>query len=208
MGLRNWFLARTYERRMRGLEEAGLSAMRRQLLSMARGDVLEVGAGAGVNLTHYPTSIRSVTASEPGSTMLRQLTQAAAQLGNKVTVVQAAADALPFADASFDTVVSTLVLCGVEDQEAAMQEMRRVLKPDGVLLVLEHVRADSAELAEQQDRYNRLNRFFTGCNCNRSTRRTLQQCGFTVEGVRVTEIPGAPALVRPAIIGAAYPAPS
>lgn len=118
-------------------------------------------------------------------------------------VLRAPAEDLPFGDATFDVAVSTLVLCGVDDQPRVLRELRRVLRPDGRLLFFEHVRADDPALARHQDRMNWLNRLVVHCDCNRPTLETMREAGFVVE-VTATTLPKAPKFVSPAIFGEAY----
>jgi ubiquinone/menaquinone biosynthesis C-methylase UbiE len=203
MGLRKTLFAATYDRLSRGSEEAGLRALRRGLLAGASGRVLEIGAGTGANLGLYDGTIDGLVLTEPESPMLRRLQHAAHEHAPLAQVVQAPAEQLPFDDDAFDTVVSTLVLCGVDDQIQALQEARRVLKPGGRLLFLEHVRSDDPSLARFQDRINRLNRFVVHCDCNRQTLATIEAEGFNVSRLERTELPKAPKFVRPLIVGAA-----
>jgi ubiquinone/menaquinone biosynthesis C-methylase UbiE len=203
MGLRKTLFAATYDRLSRGSEEAGLRALRRGLLAGASGRVLEIGAGTGANLGLYDGTIDGLFLTEPESPMLRRLQKAAHEHTPLAQVVQAPAEQLPFDDDAFDTVVSTLVLCGVDDQIQALQEARRVLKPGGRLLFLEHVRSDDPSLARFQDRINRLNRFVVHCDCNRQTLATIEAEGFNVSRLERTELPKAPKFVRPLIVGAA-----
>lgn len=203
MGLRSRLFALTYDRLMAGGEKAGLGAARAELLADATGAVLEVGAGTGLNLAHYPTSVRSLALAEPDRAMLRRLEHSATCTSKPVTVLRAPAEDLPCDDDTFDTVVSTLVLCSVDDQPRAMREIRRVLKPGGRLLFLEHVRSDDPGLARRQDRVNWFNRLTTGCDCNRPTLRTLEQAGFVVDRVLHGELPKSPSFVRPMIVGSA-----
>jgi SAM-dependent methyltransferase len=118
-------------------------------------------------------------------------------------VLRAPAEDLPFDDATFDTVVSTLVLCGVDDQPRAVREISRVLRPGGRLLLLEHLRSRDDAIARYQDRVNWLNRLLVGCDCNRPTLQTLERGGFAVDDITHGEMPTAPAFVRPMIVGAA-----
>ena len=203
MGLRSWVFALTYDRLMAGGEAAGLAAIRAGLVSEATGDVLEVGAGTGLNLAHYPARVRSLTLTEPDAAMLRRLARSVAVDIRPATVLRAPAEDLPFDDASFDTLVSTLVLCGVDDQRRAVREMRRVLRPGGRLLFIEHVRSADATLARRQDRINWLSRLATGCDCNRTTLRTVEQGGFLVEDVVHGDLPKSPSVFRPMIAGRA-----
>ncbi|MGN6799600.1 MAG: class I SAM-dependent methyltransferase [Gaiellaceae bacterium] len=203
MGLRASLFAATYDRLSRGSEEAGLRALRQGLLAGATGRVLEIGAGTGANLGLYNGTIEGLVVTEPESPMLRRLQKAAHEHMPHAQVVRAPAEHLPFESGSFDTVVSTLVLCGVDDQVQALQEARRVLKPGGRLLFLEHVRSDDPSVARFQDRMNWLNRFLVQCDCNRSTLATIEAEGFTVVQLQRTELPKAPTFVRPLIVGAA-----
>src|SRR5512146_838915 len=139
MGLGGWLFASIYDRFTAGAEQAGLRAHRERLLSGARGRVLEIGAGTGANLPFYRTA-ESVTVAEPEAAMARRLARRIREQPRAIEMLHAPADRLPVPDAQFDTVVSTLVLCTVPDQAAALRELRRVLKPGGTLLFLEHVR--------------------------------------------------------------------
>ena len=118
-------------------------------------------------------------------------------------ILRAPAEDLPFEDDSFDTVVSTLVLCGVDDQVRSLREIKRVLRPGGRLLFLEHVRSDDQALARFQDRMNWLNRIVVDCDCNRPTLTTIEATGFSVSRLERTEMPKAPKFVRPLIVGSA-----
>jgi ubiquinone/menaquinone biosynthesis C-methylase UbiE len=203
MGLRTSIFAATYDRLSRGSEDAGLRALRRDLLAGASGRVLEIGAGTGANLGLYNATIDGLVVTEPESAMLRRLRKTAHEHMPLAQVVQAPAEHLPFADGTFDTVVSTLVLCGVDDQARSLQEARRVLGPGGRLLFLEHVRSDDPSLARLQDRMNWLNRLVVQCHCNRQTLAAIEAEGFIVSRLERTELPKAPTFVRPLIVGTA-----
>jgi ubiquinone/menaquinone biosynthesis C-methylase UbiE len=123
--------------------------------------------------------------------------------GSPAEVVPAPAEELPFEAGSFDTVVSTLVLCGVEDQPRALREIRRVLRPGGRLLFVEHVRSDDPKLAKTQDRMNGLNKFVAGCECNRTTLDAIKAEDFEVDALEHTTLEKAPKFVRPTIVGTA-----
>jgi SAM-dependent methyltransferase len=179
-------------------ERRGLAAIRRDLLAHARGRVLEVGAGTGRNVEHYPSGV-DVVYTEPDPHMAKRLRARAEN------VVTATVEALPFADDSFDTVVSTLVLCTVSDVPAALAEVRRVLVPGGAFLFLEHVRADTGTpLAWWQNRLHRPWRALAGgCNCNRDVVGFLTANGFAPEDVRRTSESFMPPLLRPLARGVA-----
>jgi ubiquinone/menaquinone biosynthesis C-methylase UbiE len=208
MSLRGRLFALTYDRQLARAEDAGLCAMRLRLLAGAGGDVLEIGGGTGANLTCYGPAVGSLTVTEPEPAMLRRLERRVQEHGvlkhgPATRVLRAPAEDLPFGDGSFDVAVSTLVLCGVRDQPRALRELRRVLRPGGRLLFLEHVRAADPGTARLQDRVNWLNRLMVCCDCNRPTLDAIRRSGFTVTELEHTALPTAPAYARPAILGSA-----
>jgi ubiquinone/menaquinone biosynthesis C-methylase UbiE len=193
-----------YDRGFEATEEAGLREMRRELLAGARGRVLELGAGTGLNLKHYSETIESLTLVEPDPHMTKQLRQKLAQ--GEAELVEAPGERLPFDDDSFDTAVVTLVLCTVPDQAGSLKEIARVLKPDGQLLFLEHVRSRHPKLAKWQDRLETPWRFLgDGCHCNRDTAAALGAAGFELGDLEHDALPKAPPIVRPLIHGRATP---
>jgi ubiquinone/menaquinone biosynthesis C-methylase UbiE len=203
MSLRTKFFALTYDRQMARTEQAGLRAFRERTLAGLSGDVLEIGGGTGANLPWYSPAIRSLTLTEPQPPMLRRLERATRPHHPSATVLRAPAEDLPFEDHTFDVAVSTLVLCGVDDQPRALRELRRVLRPGGQLVFIEHVRADDAETARLQDRMNWLNRLIVCCDCNRPTLDSIKAAGFTVTRLERAALPKTPRFVRPAILGTA-----
>jgi ubiquinone/menaquinone biosynthesis C-methylase UbiE len=201
MSVKGRLFAAIYDRMLATQEEAGLRDHRRAIVSQSRGRVLEIGAGTGLNLAHYGPEATELVLTEPEEPMARRLR---ARL-TRGEVVEAPAERLPFADDSFDTVVSTLVLCTVPDQPRALEEIRRVLKPDGRLLFLEHVRSHDEKVARWQDRLLPAWRFVGhGCHPNRDTAAALARAGFDLE-LESWRLPKAPAIVRPAIEGVARP---
>jgi ubiquinone/menaquinone biosynthesis C-methylase UbiE len=209
MSLWGRFFAATYDRVMSKSEKAGLSSHREALLAQARGDVLEIGGGTGANLPFYGDGVETLTVTEPEELMRRQLERKVQERASDARVVDAPAERLPFEDDSFDVAVATLVLCTVEDQERALAEVRRVLRPGGRLLFMEHVRADTPRLARWQDRLNGVQkRFACGCNCNRATVDAIRRAGFEVGHVHQERFPKAPPLVRPLVVGTAEPSGS
>jgi SAM-dependent methyltransferase len=193
-----------YDRGLKETEEAGLREMRRELLESARGKVLELGAGTGLNLAHYPEEIESLTLTEPDPHMAKRLRERLASSGQAAEVVQAPAERLPFPSGAFDTAVATLVLCTVPDPAAALAEARRVLRPGGQLLFLEHVRSEDQATARWQDRLEKPWRFLAdGCHCNRDTVAALGASDLSIARVERGEVPKAPPIVRPLVVGCA-----
>jgi ubiquinone/menaquinone biosynthesis C-methylase UbiE len=196
--------AAMYDRMSAGTEQAGLADHRRALLAGASGRVLEIGGGTGANLAFYGDGVESLTVVEPEAPMAKRLERKAQELGRPIELVAAPAEELPLADDSFDVVVSTLVLCTVDDQAKALAELRRVLKPGGRLLFIEHVRADDAGLARWQDRLNGFNRVVAhGCNCNCRTVEAIRDAGFAIEELEHDRLQKVPAFVSPLVVGTA-----
>jgi ubiquinone/menaquinone biosynthesis C-methylase UbiE len=202
MGLRSRFFAMTYDRQLVKVEKAGLREQRQRVIGSASGRVLEIGGGTGANLPHYAPGVE-LTVTEPDEPMLKRLRQRVDAEAPETEVVQAPAEALPFEDGSFDAAVTTLVLCGVDSQSRALGELRRVLRPGGRLLFIEHVRSDDPGRARWQDRLNFLNRFVACCDCNRTTLASIEAAGFEVEEIEHTELAKTPPFVRPLIVGTA-----
>jgi|ERR1700686_1722748 len=184
-------------------ERTGLRAMRKDLLSQCTGNVLEIGAGTGLNVPHYDAGLTKLVLTEPEPHMAAKLRAAVTWARIAAEVVEAPAESLPFRDASFDTVVSTLVLCTVPSPDAVLCEVRRVLKPGGRLLFIEHVRSDSRRLAGWQDRLRGpWSLFACGCQCNRNTLETIQRA-FPTQQVSRDRLIGLTPLVRPLVKGQA-----
>jgi ubiquinone/menaquinone biosynthesis C-methylase UbiE len=193
-----------YDRGLKATEEAGLREMRREVLAAASGRTLDVGAGTGVNLGLFGSGVTELVLVEPDPHMLKKLRAKLSESGVDAAAIQAPAERLPFADSSIDTAVFTLVLCTVPDPKAALAEAARVLRPDGRLLFVEHVRSQDPGLARWQDRLEKPWRFLgDGCHCNRDTVATIEASPFTVERVEDGSLPKAPPLVRPLVRGSA-----
>jgi len=184
-------------------EIAGLRRRRRALLRNACGRVVEIGAGTGLNAALYPDDIAELVLTEPDAAMRQRLGRRLQRHASGARIVDAPAERLPMADASVDTVVSTLVLCTVPDPESTLREIARVLRPDGQLLFIEHVRSSSRLLAALQDKlFQPWRRFAAGCACNRPTAELMRANGFAVAADDVVWR-GMPAIVHPLIVGRA-----
>ena len=176
---------------------------RRKLLAAAEGRVLEVGAGTGFNLPHYPAGVDQLTLTDGMDGMLRRARRRAERVGRKVETTTAPVESLPFEDSSFDTVVASLLLCSVDDQDRALGEIRRVLKPGGRYLFLEHVRSDDPKIAGRQDRFEGIwKTLVMGCHPNRDTLPRIE-AAFAVDEVERDVLPMGPKIVRPYVLGRA-----
>jgi ubiquinone/menaquinone biosynthesis C-methylase UbiE len=202
----SWLMASLYDGFMRGSEEACLRAWRGELLRDLAGEVLEVGAGTGMTLEHYPRNLKRLVLCEPDPHMRRRLRAKveASSLLN-VEISDAAVESLSFAPNSFDAVVSSLVLCSVPDQAKALAQLRWVLKPGARLVFLEHVAADNrAERLKWQRRIEPLWKHLMGnCHLTRRTESALESAGFRIERIQRESIRKALPIVRPSIRGIA-----
>jgi ubiquinone/menaquinone biosynthesis C-methylase UbiE len=184
--------ARAFPAMSRALEAGGIAERRRDLLAGLAGEVIDIGAGTGPSFGYYPATVTRVLAVEP-EPRLRALAAAAAETAAvPVEVVGGVASALPAHTASYDAVVVSFVLCTVPDQDAALAEIRRVLRPGGVLCFLEHVRADSAGLVRMQQVLEATvwPRLFGGCHLSRDTAAAIRRAGFTISKLEEFLFPG------------------
>jgi ubiquinone/menaquinone biosynthesis C-methylase UbiE len=196
--------AALYDFCLSSTEEAGLREMRRELLRGASGRTIDIGAGTGANIELYPVQVDELVLAEPSPHMAKRLRAHTAASQRHPEVVEAPAERLPFEDDSFDTAVFTLVLCTVPDPGAALAEAARVLRPDGRLLFLEHVRAADPRTARWQDRLERPWRFLgAGCHCNRDTAAAIERSGLSIDAIEEDRMPKAPPIVRPLVRGSA-----
>ena len=156
-----------------------LHRYREQTAGQARGDVLEIGGGTGANLPFYGADVR-LTVVEPNPHMAKRFRRRAAGLGRRVSIVSERGERMSFPDASFDSVVTTLVLCTVEELRQVLSEARRVLRPGGAFFFYEHVASESPRRRRWEDRLNPLWRFCTtGCNLNRDIASAIRAAGFS-----------------------------
>jgi ubiquinone/menaquinone biosynthesis C-methylase UbiE len=180
-----------------------VAQVRQKLLAPAAGRVLEVGAGTGFNLPHYPDAVSELVLADRLDGMLVRARKRADATGRGVSVTTTAVESLPYADASFDTIVASFVLCSVDDEDPALAEMRRVLRPGGRYLFLEHVRADEPKLARAQDRIEPVWKVVLfGCHPNRETLGHIE-AAFEVEEAERESMTFGPKVVRPYVVGRA-----
>lgn len=196
---------RSYARVGPRMDARGAADHRRRLVAAARGIVVEIGAGYGATFPFYPAAVTGVLALEPDPTLRGLARDAASKAPVPVTVEDGVAESLPAADASVDVVVSSLVLCSVADQSAALAEVFRVLRPGGLLLFYEHVRSAHRVLGAAEDLLTPLwSRVAGGCHPNRDTAAAIAGAGLAVQDLDrfgFSVLPGNPRLAH--VLGAA-----
>lgn len=201
-----WWLAPWYDRLVGSAEYGPLGRWRAELLAEVSGRVLEVGAGTGANLPHYTDAVDVLTICEPDSGMSTQMEgKLAAEPPFDVVHAEVVGEALPVEDASQDVVVCTLVLCTVVDVAAVLEEIRRVLRPGGRYVFIEHVAAeDSAVKYATQRAITPVWKLFAGgCCLDRKTADAIEASGMAVEWLENRAMPGFAGVTVPAIVGVA-----
>jgi ubiquinone/menaquinone biosynthesis C-methylase UbiE len=189
------------------MERAGVAEHRRTLVAGLKGRVIEVGAGNGLNFTHYPSEVTSVLAVEPEPHLLRIARGNAGRAPVPIELAYGIAERLPADDAAFDAAVVSLVLCSVADQDAALSEIRRVVRPGGQLRFFEHVRADTPALERVQRALDAIiwPAVAGGCHASRDTIGAIEKAGFKLERVERFPFPetAVPFPTSPHVIGTA-----
>jgi ubiquinone/menaquinone biosynthesis C-methylase UbiE len=173
-------LGRDYDPMTAMLDRLFLDRLRDGLVTRARGNVLEVAIGTGKNLRFYPRECR-VTGVDFSQAMLDEATNRAGAMGRAFDARRADVNALPFADASFDTVTCTLAMCTFTEPHVAMREMRRVCRPGGQVLLLEHVRPRDRVVARMFDAITPFTQSRLGCTPNRDVRAIAEEAGLRIE---------------------------
>ncbi len=191
-----WFAA-MYDRLSGAGERRLFNKVRPRIMGEAQGRVLEIGVGTGASLSYYPAEAQ-VVGTEPDPYMLERARRRLTELGaTNIELQQAPAEELPFDDASFDHVVSSLVLCTVRDLSRSLAEARRVLKPEGTFRFMEHVRNDESRFwGTLQDAIVPVWRWCAaGCHPNRRTQQAIEEAGFRVEWLEHFRVaPGTPGI--------------
>ena len=173
------------------MRQKQLVPFRRRVIGAAEGRVLEIGIGSGLNLPLYGSTARSVIGLEPSPELLRMARGRGASTSVPVELLEASAEAIPLDDGSVDTVVTTWTLCTIPDAPRALAEMRRVLKPGGALLFVEHGRAPEPGVARWQDRLDPLwSRIAGGCHLNRKIDDLISGGGFRIDSLEYARLPG------------------
>ena len=202
MSLSKWMFA-TYYDILNSAVEGHLTTYREQTAGRAWGDVLEIGGGTGANLSFYPPGIR-LTMVEPDPHMAGRLRRKAARLDRTVTIVPDMGEKLRFVDRSFDSVVTTLVLCMVDDLHQVVREAHRMLRPGGAFFFYEHVVSQHNGGRKWQNRLNPVWRFLTtGCNLNRDIAAAIQRVGFKEVEITAFDLSVGLPVTIPNIVGIA-----
>jgi ubiquinone/menaquinone biosynthesis C-methylase UbiE len=189
------------------LRRRDVEELRERVVSQAAGDVLEIGFGTGLNVPHYAADVRRLTLLDSAELLPRRVARrieacSASSIERLITT----AECLPLPDASVDCVVSTLTLCSIPDAAAALREIRRVLRPDGKLLLFEHGKSDDPKIARWQDRLNPLQRIVAcGCNLNRPIDRLVAEAGFGIDGISRERMENVPQVLAEIYVGSASP---
>lgn len=202
MSARKWLFAAAYDMLNAGVE-GRVVPYRKLTAGKAWGDTLEIGGGTGANLPHYPPDAR-VTLLEPDPHMVRRLRRGAARHGRRVNIVRQFGERLPFADESFDSVVSTLVMCMADDPDAVAREARRTLRPGGAFLFYEHVVSPRPRGRWMQRKLNPIwKRATTGCNLDRDLTAAIKNAGFSSVEIAAFDLSVGLPVTIPNIVGAA-----
>lgn len=204
----SWWFSPWYDGFMRRSEEESLGRWRSELLSDVEGEVLDLGAGTGANVPYWPKGVAHVVAAEPDAGMARRLRERvrmSPHAAARIEVVQTPAERLPFGDEAFDVVVSTLVLCTVDDLDRSIVEARRVLRPGGRLVFIEHVASEKSALRLLGQRI--AEPFWTplagGCRLTRRSHEAMEHAGFRLESLTRESMRGAMPVVRETVRGTA-----
>lgn len=179
------------------LDNAMMREQRREALSPVEGHVLEIGFGTALNLPNYPHQVTRLTAIDSERMLPKRVSERIARARFPVETFQLdAGGRLPFEDDSFDGVASTLTLCSISDVPSALAEIRRVLKPAGSFVFLEHGRSDDPKVARRQDRFNPIQKFVgRGCNLNRRIDELIKAAGLNLVKLDRFLLPDTPRLL-------------
>lgn len=204
MGLYSWLLAQSYDWAMCKTEQRCLNRWRRELLTQATGELLEIGAGTGTNIALYPAQLTKVTLSEPNLQMRRKLRKKLTGSKRNFHLTDWAAEQIEQPDHSFDTIVCSLVLCSVGNQQRSLREIFRLLRPGGQLLFLEHVIAKNEQTIRRQHLFEPIWRYCSGnCHLTRDTLHNIKVSGMVIEELTEANILGAPSILRRSVRGRA-----
>lgn len=201
MAVLDRLFARFYDRVLEPSEVRGLADMRHELLTPLSGTVVEIGAGTGLNLPHYPAEVERVVACEPHREMADRLRARAAR-EPRAEVIEAPGEALPLPDGGADHAVATLVLCTVDDLDRTATELARVVRPGGTLALIEHIGDTGGAKGTAQQVIEPVWKVAArGCHLTRNPTASLEAAGFDTSELREWRIPGSVGLIERALVG-------
>lgn len=187
------------------MQNPDMAALRRRVVPEAEGDVIEVGFGSGHNLPFYSDAVRSVTGIDPSVELKDLAVERISEARVPIEIVNQSAEEMPFENAHFDSAVVTWTFCTVPSAEKVLSELRRVLKPGGQLMFVEHGRSPDAKTAKWQDRVNPIWKpIGGGCNINRKIDEAIRNSGFNITDLDHPAIKG-PAIMTYQYLGRAIP---
>lgn len=203
--IRSLLMAKSYDFLMQGTEQRCLAAWRKEILASARGQVLEIGAGTGINLPYFPAQASPLYLCEPDHQMRKQLTRKATDsFRQNITITDWKAELIDMPDESFDTIISTLVLCSVGCLTSSLKEAHRLLRPGGKLIFMEHIVSEHPTTRAWQKRLEPFWGVCAGdCRLTRDTATAIKNNGFQIERLTEAKMIGAPAFVNRTIRGLA-----
>jgi ubiquinone/menaquinone biosynthesis C-methylase UbiE len=188
------------------MRNSDLVPYRKRIIAAAEGRVLEVGIGSGLNLPLYGSVVREIIGLEPSPKLVAMAKRAARESSSPVTFIEGSAEAIPLERHDIDTVVTTWTLCTIPEAMQALAEMRRVLKPGGQLLFVEHGLAPEQNVRKWQDRVTPLwKRIGGGCHLNRPIRSLIENAGFEITAIENSYLPKAPRMMGYLYEGRARP---
>jgi ubiquinone/menaquinone biosynthesis C-methylase UbiE len=188
------------------MRNSDLVPYRKRIIAAAEGRVLEVGIGSGLNLPLYVSVVREIIGLEPSPKLVAMAKRAARESSSPVTFIEGSAEAIPLERHDIDTVVTTWTLCTIPEAMQALAEMRRVLKPGGQLLFVEHGLAPEQNVRRWQDRVTPLwKRIGGGCHLNRPIRSLIENAGFEITAIENSYLPKAPRMMGYLYEGRARP---
>jgi ubiquinone/menaquinone biosynthesis C-methylase UbiE len=166
------------------MRQGVLDAYRRRVAGAADGRVLEIGLGSGLNLQYYGAAVAEIIGLDPSAALLTKARRARTRAGQRVTIIEGSAEALPLTSGSLDTVVTTWTLCSIPHVSRALAEARRVLRPGGQLLFVEHGVSPDPAVTRWQDRLTPIwKRIAGGCHLNRPIEDLVKEAGFRIEQI-------------------------
>lgn len=203
--IRSYLMAKSYDFLMQGTEQRCLGAWRKEILASARGQVLEIGAGTGINLPYLPVQASPVYLCEPDHQMRKQLARKISNSSRQnINITDWKAEAIEMPDESFDTIISTLVLCSVDCLTSSLKEVHRLLRPGGKLIFMEHIISDHPTTRTWQKRLEPFWGMCAGdCRLTRDTASAIGKNGFQIEQLTEAKMIGAPAFVNRTVRGLA-----